>query len=136
MTPAVPLILVVDDDPGILDALRVLFESEDYRVQACEKGDYVESLHDGTGALPDLIVLDVLLSGKDGRSICRSLKSQEATHHIPVVMISAHPSAEQSVKDVGADAFLAKPFAIEDMLNTVGELLARRARINSFSPDS
>ena len=123
MSVSAPLILVVDDDPGILDALRILFESEGYRVQTCEKGDYVEALRDDSGTLPDAIVLDVLLSGKDGRTICRALKSQEATRHIPVVMISAHPAAEQSVKEVGADAFVAKPFAIDDMLDTVAALL-------------
>jgi DNA-binding response OmpR family regulator len=126
MTALAALILVVDDDPGVLDALRVLFESEGYRVQTCEKGDYAASLRDSARALPDLIVLDVLLSGKDGRAICRELKSGATTRHIPVVMISAHPGAEQSVKEVGADAFVAKPFAIDDLLATVAALLASR----------
>ena len=121
-----PLILIVDDDPGILDALRVLFESEGYRVQTCEKGDYAESLRGEIGGLPDLIVLDVLLSGKDGRTICRTLKSHEATRRIPVLMISAHPGAEESVKEVGADAFVAKPFTIDDLLDTVETLLAAK----------
>ena len=121
-----PLILIVDDDPGILDALRVLFESEGYRVQTCEKGDYAESLRAEIGGLPDLIVLDVLLSGKDGRTICRTLKSHEATRRIPVVMISAHPGAEESVKEVGADAIVAKPFTIDDLLDTVETLLAAK----------
>lgn len=124
MTASDPLILVVDDDPGILDALRVLFESEGFRVQTSEKGDYVESLGDAARGLPDLIVLDVLLSGKDGRLICRALKAADATRHIPVVMISAHPGASQSVKEVGADAFVAKPFQIDDLLGIVETLLA------------
>jgi len=68
-------------------------------------------------------VLDILLSGKDGRAICRKLKSQADTRHIPIVMISAHPDAEQSVTAVGADAFVAKPFAIDELLNTVAALL-------------
>jgi DNA-binding response OmpR family regulator len=119
-----PSILVIDDEPDILAALTFLLEDEGYRVQASEKGDYAESLLDGNGELPDLIVLDVLLSGKDGRLICRALKHHPATAHIPVVMISAHPNAEQSVKDVGADAFVAKPFSIDDILATVAGLLA------------
>lgn len=125
MTDPSPAILVVDDDPAILDALRFLFEDEGYRVQTSEKGDYAESLRDDNGGLPDLIVLDVLLSGKDGRTICRKLKSQDDTRHIPIVMISAHPDAERSVKEVGADAFVAKPFSIDDLLATVAALLAR-----------
>ena len=124
MTESQPFILVVDDDPGMLDALRFLFEDKSYRVETCEKGDYVESLRGENGGLPDLIVLDVLLSGKDGRTICRRLKSQKTTRHIPVVMISAHPNAEHSARDVGADAFVAKPFAIDELLETVAALLA------------
>ncbi len=119
-------ILVVDDDPGILDALRFLFEDEGYRVQTSEKGDYAESLRDGNGDLPDLIVLDVLLSGKDGRTICRKLKGQDETRRIPIVMVSAHPDAERSVKEVGADAFVANPFSIPDLLATVAALLEAR----------
>jgi DNA-binding response OmpR family regulator len=119
-------ILVVDDDPGILDALRFLFEEEGYRVQTSEKGDYAEALHDENGGLPDLIVLDILLSGKDGRDICRKLKRQVDTRHIPIVMISAHPDAERSTRDVGADAFVAKPFSIDHLLQTVETLLPAR----------
>lgn len=126
MTDRQPFILVVDDDPGILDALRFLFEGEGYRVKTCEKGDYAESLRDESGDAPDLIILDVLLSGKDGRTICRKLKDHLETRHIPVVMISAHPDAERSAREVGADAFVAKPFAIDDLLATAETLLASR----------
>ncbi len=126
MSDRPPFILIVDDDPGILDSLRFLFEDEGFRVQTSEKGDYAESLRDENGGLPDLIVLDVLLSGKDGRTICRKLKSQDQTRHIPIVMISAYPDAERSVKEVGADAFVAKPFAIDEVLATVEALLSTR----------
>ena len=123
MIAAAPSILVVDDNPGILDALRFLFEDAGYRVQTSEKGDSAESWRNETEGLPDLIVLDVLLSGKDGRLICQKLKSQQHTRHIPIVMISAHPDAERSSREVGADAFVAKPFAIDDLLATVAALL-------------
>ncbi len=126
MTVAQPSILVVDDDPGILDALRFLLEDTGYLVLTNENGDDVEALRDENGGLPDLIVLNVLLSGKDGRTICRALKSHASTRHIPIVMISAHPDAERSVKEVGADAFVAKPFAIDDLLATIAGLLAAR----------
>jgi DNA-binding response OmpR family regulator len=128
VTDRPPFILVVDDDPAILDSLRFLFEDEGYCVQTSEKGDYAESLRDEIGGLPDLIVLDVLLSGKDGRIICRKLKSQDQTRHIPIVMISAHPDADRSVAEVGADAFIAKPFAIDDVLAMVASLLDSRLR--------
>lgn len=123
MTVPPRFILVVDDDPAILESLRWLLEDEGYRVQTTEKGDYAEALHDGDGGLPELIILDVLLSGKDGRAICRTLKARAETARIPVLMVSAHPGAEESVKAVGADAFLAKPFALDRLLTTVATLL-------------
>lgn len=112
-------ILVVDDDPDILDALQILLEFAGYDVKTTEKGDYAENLHDTNGGLPDLIILDVLLSGKDGRLICQKLKSQQDTKHIPIIMISAHPNAKQSVAAVGADDFMAKPFDIDELLAIV-----------------
>ncbi len=112
-------ILVVDDDPDILDALKFLLEFDGYEVKTTEKGEYAENLRDTNGGLPDLIILDVLLSGKDGRLICQKLKSQLDTKHIPIIMISAHPNAKQSVAAVGADDFMAKPFDADELLSMV-----------------
>ena len=114
-------ILVVDDDPDILDALRFLLEDAGYEVKTTEKGEYAENLHDTNGGLPDVIILDVLLSGKDGRLICQKLKSQEDTKLIPIIMISAHPNAKQSVKAVGADDFIAKPFDMDELLAKIAQ---------------
>src|ERR1700694_3982739 len=114
-------ILVVDDDLDILDALKFTLEDEGYDVTTTEKGEYAENLRDSNGGLPDVIILDVLLSGKDGRTICQKLKSQEDTKHIPIIKVSAHPSAKQSAKAVGADDFLAKPFEIDDLLKKVAK---------------
>jgi DNA-binding response OmpR family regulator len=112
-------ILVVDDDLDILDALQILLEFAGYDVKTTEKGEYAENLRDTNGGLPDLIILDVLLSGKDGRLICQKLKSQQDTKHIPIIMISAHPNAKQSVAAVGADDFMAKPFDVDELLAMV-----------------
>lgn len=123
MTDRAAHILVVDDDPAILDALRLLLESEGYAVQITDKADYAESLRDTNGGLPDLIVLDILLSGRDGRTICQALKGRTDTRHIPIVMVSAYPDAGSSAKEVGADAFLAKPFTVDELLDTIAALL-------------
>jgi CheY-like chemotaxis protein len=121
MTVGQPRILVVDDDPDILDAVRFTLEDEGYAVTTTEKGEYAENLHDGNGGLPDVILLDILLSGKDGRMICRHLKSRTDTKHIPIIMISAHPDARESAAAVGADAFLAKPWDIAALIAIVGQ---------------
>lgn len=119
-------VLVVDDDVDILDALTYMLEDDGYEVKTSDKAVYAESLADSDATLPDLIVLDVLLSGKDGRTICRQLKAAPRTQGVPVLMISAHPNAGPSVLEAGADAFLAKPFSIDEFLGTVSELLNKR----------
>ncbi len=114
-------ILVVDDEPDILEFLQIILQEEGYEVVTSDKGDYLEQLHDG--GLPHLILLDVLLSGKDGREIVKYLKSQQETQHIPILMFSAHPSAEQSARQAGADDFLPKPFHIDVLLTKIAQLL-------------
>ena len=112
-------ILVVDDEPDILEFLQELLEGEGYTVAITDKAEYVEKLR--AGGLPDLILIDVLLSGKDGRKIVKHLKSQEATRHVPVIMFSAHPSAEETVRVAGADDFVAKPFELDEVLAKIAK---------------
>jgi len=112
-------ILVVDDDTDILEFLQVILEEEGYDVLTTSKGEYVEQLHNG--GLPNLILLDIFLSGKDGRAIARVLKSQDETKHIPILMFSAHPDAEKTARAAGADDFLAKPFEIDELLAKIAQ---------------
>jgi DNA-binding response OmpR family regulator len=113
-------ILVVDDEPDILEFLQIIFEEAGFLVVTTDKGDYLEKLN--TGTLPDLVLLDMLLSGKDGREIVKHLKSQKRTKHIPVIMFSAHPSAEKTALEAGADDFVEKPFDIETLLEKIKRL--------------
>jgi DNA-binding response OmpR family regulator len=115
-------ILVVDDEPDILEFLQVILEEEGYEVVTSQKGEILEQRHNG--GLPHLIVLDVLLSGKDGREIVKYLKSQEETKAVPIIIFSAHPSAEETARAAGADDFLAKPFDIEVLLAKIAHLLS------------
>lgn len=112
-------ILVVDDEPDILEFLQELLEGEGYTVAITDKAEYVEKLHHS--GLPGLILIDVLLSGKDGREIVKHLKNQEETSHIPVIMFSAHPGAEKSARASGADDFVAKPFEIDEVLAKIAK---------------
>lgn len=114
-------LLVVDDDEDILEFLKVILVDEGYLVVTTDKDDYLKSLQDDT--LPDLILLDLLLSGKDGRQIVKYLKEHERTKHIPVIMFSAHPSARETTMQAGADDFVAKPFEIDLLLKTIARHL-------------
>src|SRR6266516_5471258 len=113
-------LLVVDDKQDILEFLKVILEEEGYTVDTTDKDDYLEKLND---ILPDLILLDMLLSGKDGREIVKYLKMQEKTKHIPIILFSAHPSAQGFAKQAGADDFVAKPFEIDILLNKIEQYL-------------
>lgn len=115
-------LLVIDDEEDILEFLKVILEDEGYFVVTSDKDDYLANLDDGM--LPDLILLDLLLSGKDGRDIVTYLKMQEKTKHIPVIMFSAHPSAREITKRAGADDFVAKPFEIDLLLSKIARFLS------------
>jgi DNA-binding response OmpR family regulator len=121
MQSAPKRILVVDDEPDILEFLQIILQEEGYEVVTSQKSAYLEQLHNG--GLPDLILLDVLLSGRDGREIVKYLKRKPETQHIPIIMFSAHPSAEETARQAGADDFLAKPFHIDVLLAKIAHFL-------------
>lgn len=112
-------ILIVDDDPDILQAIKYTLEDEGYKIEVSKKGDEAENLVARVKNLPKLIILDALLSGKDGWEICRKLKAEKKLKNIPVIMISAHPNAGKFAKEAGADDFIAKPFHIETLIDKV-----------------
>ena len=115
-------ILVIDDDKGVLTAVTTALEMNGYNVQAISDEEYVESVEFFKN-LPDLILLDMLLSGADGREVCLKLKNHKTTQHIPVIIFSAASNAMRSVKKAKADAFLPKPFSIKDLLSKVNQLV-------------
>lgn len=110
-------ILVIDDDQDILNFLDDLLQMEGYQVAVSPKVDFLENPYNEDW--PDLILLDVFLSGKDGRDLVKQLKKQRETRQIPIIMFSAHPIAEETARAAGADDFLAKPFDLDDLLAKV-----------------
>ena len=122
MMAAKKIIIVVDDDLDILEAISLMLEDAGYTVVTTNKGSFIEHLD--TTTLPDMIILDMLLSGSDGRHIARQLKAQEHTKHIPIIMLSAHPKAEQEAQTSGADDFLPKPFEMDELLEKVASFMA------------
>lgn len=121
-------ILVIDDDEGIQDALRMLFEQSGYDVDVFGDG---EAVLRGDYRLPDLFVLDKQLPGVDGLDICRHLKRESRSRDIPVIMISASTNFERQAVAAGADAQLGKPFRMKELLGRTRELIEAR---NDTSP--
>lgn len=109
-------IMIVDDDEGILKAVSLFLEVEGYEVAVRENARFMDEVSSLTAEKPDLILLDMLLSGADGRVLCKKLKSQVHTKKIPIIIFSAHPTAEKTVKSAGADAFVGKPFDTRELL--------------------
>lgn len=117
MTASAKTILIVDDDPDIALVLRIMLEDAGYAAVTADMiGDLMRLLD---RERPNLILLDMLLSGVDGREIVRRLKASPATAQIPIILLSAHPAGESGARDAGADAFLAKPFEMDTLLEMV-----------------
>src|SRR3954463_9379565 len=106
------LILVVDDDVGILEALQAMLAYAGYEVVTDTGETLQEKIHTYQ---PDLLLLDVLLSGQDGREITKHLKSQKETAHLPIILLSAHLNAATDAQTFGADDFVPKPFKMGDL---------------------
>ncbi len=113
-------ILIADDDGAIVDALTMLLQMEGYEVVSTLDGTMLRRLGPD---LPDLLLLDIWMSGENGKELCRLLKSQEQTRKLPIVLMSASRDVEESAREAGADAFLAKPFQMDELLETVEKLL-------------
>lgn len=109
-------ILVADDDPAILEVLTLYLEEVGYEVETTDDGLTLRSLGQN---LPDLLLLDIWMSGWHGRDICRFLKSQEATKALPIILFSANRETQQIAKEAGADDFIIKPFDLPKLLKTI-----------------
>lgn len=115
-------ILLVDDDPGIIEVLRLYFEKEGYVVSTCSQGDMALAAVDSFK--PDIILLDLMLPGMDGNDICRELRK---TSDIPVIMLTARTDTLDKVLglELGADDYIAKPFEPKEVLARVKAVLRR-----------
>lgn len=113
-------ISVIEDDIAIRDAIFHSLRNMGYEVNLFPDG---EPLLSGDFEMPDLFIIDRQLAGIDGLDLCRHLRAQTATQHIPVLLISASPSANNLYRAAGADAFLEKPFGLRNLRGHVLALL-------------
>ncbi|MFA5891325.1 MAG: response regulator [Actinomycetota bacterium] len=117
-------VLVVDDDRVIQQLLEVNLELEGYDV--AKAGDGEEALEAVRVFRPDLILLDVMMPKIDGREVCRRLKADPETARIPIIFLSARAQEFDVASgiELGASAYVTKPFDPVDLLDTVERLLA------------
>lgn len=114
-------VLVVDDNQGILDVMKLMLEQGGFSVDVNLDGSGVLKL---TAPLPDLIFLDLRMSGHDGSVLCSGLKADKVTKHIPVVILSANGNIKKIASDCGADSYLTKPFQMKEMLEKARQFTA------------
>ena len=117
-------ILIADDDPGILEAIEAMLNFIGYEVVTSTDG---EALLDMKDNLPDLFLLDIWMPGTSGTEICRGLKRNPATRHIPVILISAGANVKKAATDAAADDYIAKPFDMYDLIGKIERLLNNAA---------
>ncbi|MGH3103628.1 MAG: response regulator transcription factor [Gaiellaceae bacterium] len=118
-------ILVVDDDAAVRESLRRALQLEGYDVELARDGAEALSRLESDGVEPDAVVLDVLMPHVDGLEVCRRLRS--GGNRLPVLMLTARDEVADRVAglDAGADDYVVKPFALEELLARVRALLRR-----------
>jgi two-component system, OmpR family, response regulator MprA len=119
-------ILVVDDERAVRESLRRALELEGYDIElAADGSEALSRLTENGDSLPDAVILDVLMPGVDGLEVCRRVR--RAGSRVPVLMLTAKDEVESRVAglDAGADDYLTKPFALEELVARVRALLRR-----------
>lgn len=116
---ASPTILVADDEPVNRALIQLRLEREGYRVLTARNGS--EAVEQAKAALPDLVILDVMMPEMDGLDACRLMKENERTRDIPIIFLSARDETEMKVSglSLGADDYISKPFEAEELVARV-----------------
>lgn len=116
-------VLVIDDDEDILEILNVIFQENGYEIVLSNTGEAANHIR---VIQPDIVLLDVRIVGsaKSGVEICKEIKSQLETRHLPVMLVSGESDLAIIAQDCGADAYVAKPFDIFDLLSQVKDFLS------------
>lgn len=120
-------ILIVEDEDDIRELIRYNLERANYAVTEAESGE--DGLKTAARNKPDLILLDVMLPGRDGLQICRDLKQNEDTRDIPIILVTARGEESDIVSglELGADDYIVKPFSPKVLIARVRTLLRRNA---------
>jgi len=121
-------ILVVDDEADILELVEYNLSKDGYKVSRAETGE--AALAKARAAMPDLVILDLMLPGLDGLEVCRRLKADPKTQHVPVVMLTAKGEEADIVAglELGADDYITKPFRPRVLVARVRAVLRRKAK--------
>ncbi|MCB9316094.1 MAG: response regulator [Lewinellaceae bacterium] len=126
-----PVLLLAEDNPDVVAYLASCLAG-DYQLLVARDGQ--EAIDIATEQVPDLLITDVMMPYKDGFEVCRTLREDAHTSHIPIVMLTAKADVESKLEGLehGADAYLAKPFNKEELLLRIRKLLERRQELQQY----
>ena len=111
------IVVLIDDDPNVLDAVENVLSGSGYHVVALPSCDNIFNVIDAHK--PDLILLDLLLGDQDGRLICKAVKNNPKTSNIPVIIISGSPDIYNTINEDCANDVVEKPFIEETLLSRI-----------------
>jgi DNA-binding response OmpR family regulator len=120
-------VLVLDNDPRILDVMQEALNYEGFEVDTFDGTDDILKLVDNHK--PDLLIIDYILNGVNGGELCRKVKDCKVTANLPVIIFSAYPKVFQSLGFYGCNAFIPKPFDLSELIDKVTELVMRQPKI-------
>ena len=117
--------MIVEDDPDISNMLRIYFQSQGYEVAVAQRGE--DALEMCRQQLPHIIVLDIMLPDMDGYDVCRDLRGNLRTSHIPIVFLTQKDERSDKIHglELGADDYITKPFDLEELKLRVKNAMAR-----------
>jgi len=118
-------LLLVEDDPSLSELLEFRFTREGYRVRTTPDGD--EALLLAEEEVPDLVILDWMIEGTSGIEVCRRLRREQSTAHVPIIMLTAREAEDDRIRglDTGADDYVTKPFSPRELIARVSAVLRR-----------
>lgn len=120
-----PRLLLVEDDPSLVEMLAYRFETAGYRVRSTPDGD--EALLLAREEVPDLVVLDWMIEGTSGIEVCRRLRRGPDTARVPIIMLTARGAEDDKVRglETGADDYVSKPFSPRELVARANAVLRR-----------
>ncbi len=120
-----PRLLLVEDDPALAELLEYRFLGEGYQVTPTPNGD--EALLLALESAPDLVILDWMIEGTSGIEVCRRLRRDKRTAHVPIIMLTAREGEEDRIRglETGADDYVTKPFSPRELVARVGAIMRR-----------
>jgi len=129
-------ILIVDDEADIIELIKYNLKNEGYSILEAQTGELAIKIVNRSQ--PDLIVLDLMLPGIDGLEVTKYLKRNKATHHIPIVMLTAKGEESDIVTglELGANDYISKPFSPKILVARIQAILRRRKKVSPDSPDT